>query len=476
MKVRHPAGPERAPVAVTFSFLFIGLATAACGYLPSLGGGGANGQDEGPTAVEAAVIHGPCWPTYESAVRSVSMNRDGTAVFIADRKPEQWPEDQAWNRSWRSLNVFDLGTTSTRFLGRTWEAQAHLPLAATPQPRATAMTGLALAEQLESVKIARSGLGFVVAVSQEGLRGGYASIYNGQVPASGNVVLEPGAGLTRLPINIASAVELIREFSLSPEGSRVAAVVGTLGEIRVYDIPGDEVPVYSLGADGETVVSHELPDPLDRGREPAIATLGVVHLTWSPDGRRLALSRAESSGKASLALLEVDTGELVGVASFMNSTAPHIAWSPDGESLVLMHTPITAGGLFGNTQFIRLMAEQDGAELSSGEIVRPVGYRTEPANLVAVEGLDRFIFNWEHGLWQLTATDGDLAGARVWRVTRDAMTVPYVMPAVAPSLDAAVFLVQDDAGFHIGVRKDLASETCTLYEQTQGKQGGQEAR
>jgi hypothetical protein len=148
------------------------------------------------------------------------------------------------------------------------------------------------------------------------------------------------------------------------------------------------------------------------------------------------------------------------VRSFQNSTAPHVAWSDDGSSLTVMVTPVSDAGGFGNTQFLRLAAEEDGAEASAGEILRPQGYRTEPALLESVTD-DQFVFVWENGLWRLTAPGGDMAAATAARSSTDAMVVVYEPLDAVAELDSATFRVQSKGGApYAGVRTSLSADVC----------------
>jgi hypothetical protein len=126
-----------------------------------------------------------------------------------------------------------------------------------------------------------------------------------------------------------------------------------------------------------------------------------------------------------------------------------------------MVTPVDAGGVFGNTQFLRLAAAEDGEEQSAGEINRPLGYRTEPALLEAVDD-GRFLFVWEGGLWKLTAPNGDLAAATAARASTDDQVVPYESVDSSGELDLATFRVLNRPGSRsmVGMRNNLSADVC----------------
>jgi hypothetical protein len=290
------------------------------------------------------------------------------------------------------------------------------------------------------------------------------------VPAEDGASLRPDdGGLIVVPINDYAAQEGVQQFRLNADGSKLAAIVGVRGEVRVYEFEGENerLLVYSRADDGSTTVSNALP-PVDSltghaAHNPAVASSGAIKVEWSPDGNRLALARTEGVGRSSLSILDVASGAITPVRTFDNATLPQVAWASDGASLFVMTTQLVGARLFGDTEIRRLAAEEGGREIGPGGLLpRDLGYDTEPANLVALVPDESFVFTWEDALWRLDVPGGDASQATYIPLTpeNEAMTIAYRRPSTAMGTDMTVFTFNDRYGSHLGVREASSQDTC----------------
>ena len=226
----------------------------------------------------------------------------------------------------------------------------------------------------------------MLGVNREGVKGGLAKLYTGLVP-EGDDQLSPGSGLTLVRINDYAGTEGVRSVALSPDGSKMAALVGLNGEVRVYDFGADKLYVYDQGEDGKVKVSHDLPPAatsLGQDRTPALAHNGIMRMQWSPDANRLALTRYESVGIAGLWVVDVATGDATLVRTFSNTTVPHVAWSGDGKSVFALTTRLFQGNGLSDSEVRRINAVEDGKDMGDRWSLKQVaGYRTLPADFTA---------------------------------------------------------------------------------------------
>lgn len=452
-----PSGRFRALVAV-LSVVFMAAAITGCN----------TGSQATPVApIVAQEEDAACWPTYGSEVEAAAISADGNRVlFLSGQKPAKWPDDRGWSSSDKALYVLDFTATGSqqRYIAISWDAIDQIDQYATARAN-TPERPVKLEEDMVDLWLSKTGDRFVVAVARKGVGGRYAKLYSGTVPAGGFHELRPGEGLEQVLVNNYAATEGIRTAALSDDGSMVAAVVGSRGEVRVYDLDSQQPTVYALNEGGETVVEHELPPPpvdLDSAPNPAIAGSGTMLLTWSPGGDRLALARDEDvPGQKSLSIIDVATGKVALVRRFDSSTVPHVAWAADGQSLFVMNTLLEPGQIFGDTEIRRLAAEEDGREVSDGgALERPRGYRTEPAYLTGFGDDDHFLFVWETGLYRLNTPAGDPSKASYIQLTPDDYDVLYSRPTVSSGQQRAVFVAHEGSRLFVGERTEVLADEC----------------
>jgi hypothetical protein len=458
------------------AFLVVASSLASCGLF----------GDKDPVT-EVAVIdnisHGACLPSYGSQVLAADMNEAGTRVlYLTEARPATLPEEQSWSQNDRALVVLDIndsGAANERHIATTWTSTASIQRYATEEPEKTAPKPIQLSEQMQSVQMDKMGASFVVAVSRQGGRGVYQALYSGTIPESGTAQLDPEEGLSLIEIVSTSGVEGINDFWFAPEGDKVAALVGDLNELRVYDIKADSnnLTVYSLDKDGEVVVEHSLPEPstnLDNSRRPAMMNRGHIKATWSPSSDRLAITRGESEvSRSSLLSFDVATGESELIRSYNGSTAPDVAWDDAGQALWVLNTPMRGSGggtdsVFGNTQVRKIKAEEDGDEIGSGaSLARQLGWRSTPGDLAVLSDNESLLYISEQGLYRLDLNAGSLANASSsymllrQRVPKDLSVIPGTVVASKAS-DRVMFLMQDRAGVHVALRNEASAASCSI--------------
>ena len=451
------------------SLLVLAAITAsACDAVP----GFSNGSGEVRQEATPVADHGPCLPTYGSRVEAVSMSSNGTRIaYLSAERPSALPDGASWLRNDRAVHLLEqLGaaSTGTRLLVIPWPSRDNdvIPVYPTDDPRDPAPPQASqLREQLVWLAIAHSGDRLLLGVERTGVKGGMAKLYSGLIP-EGTDQLQPDGGLTVVPINDFRGTEGVRNVALSPDGSKLAGVVGPQGELRVFDFAEDRLYVYSTAEDGSVDVTHDLPpaaSTLDLVRSAAFAHPGMLRLSWAPDSRRLAVSRNESVGVAGLWILDVESGEATLVRTFSNTTVPHTVWSADGASLFVMSTRLFQGNSFGDSELRRIEAKGDGRDVGDRwELKQVPGSRTAPADLVGYGDDSNFVFTWEEQAWLLEVPASGSGDAVYGPLTLSPplMRVPSGNVSVSAAQDRVAFLVRDGAGTHVGIRLAATQATC----------------
>jgi len=462
MPFHRPNGRAR-PILGLAAAVLLSSALTGCELL------GLGGNEVDAVAVETHEEYGPCWPTYGDEVRAASMSADGSRVlYLSGERPGNLPDEASWRDADRAVYVRDNATGDTRYIAQSWDPIDKLPVWATDDPARSFQTEpLELPEDLADLEMARTSERFVLAVKQSTVGSGFSKLYTGMVPAAGaRTLLLPDSGLSIVPVNDNRATEGIRLFTLSDDGSKLAVIAGVLGEVRVYDFDAQQLITYTIDADGDVEVGHDLPPAatgIDTSRVPAVATAGAMRLTWSPGADRLAIARDAGVGESGLAILDVATGGLTALRDFPSSTLPDIVWAADGNSLFVMTTQIAPPSIFGETALRRIASAEGGEELfAGGRISRPPGYRTEPSNFAGFGDDEHFVFTWEGALWRLDTPGGDTSKASYIQVTPAEMPVMYRMPSVSPTASEVLFIVNDRFGRHIGRRLHALEDRCPL--------------
>jgi cell division septation protein DedD len=457
------------------------------------------GPEEPPEEVEQEEVgsFGPCLPSFASEVSAASMNRAGNrALYLTAERPPTLPEEASWGSDDRAIMVMDgvaggqggtpaaeggTGGMTIRSIALTWDPTEEIPPFPTTAYAAEEAEPYPLPEQMVDLQLAAEGNRFIVAVVRDGVAGTLSKLYSGMVPESGSAQLQPGEGLALVPLNRYDATQGLQSYALSGDGSRVAAVVGTApGEVRVYDLQEERVYVYTLGEGGQVEVQHELPPvvtSIEEPRQPAVASNGVIRLSWAPTHDRLAIAADLDVGDAGLYILDVKSGEVELVHRFSNSTAPWVAWSQDGESLLAMNSPLSGPVVFGNTELRRLQAVENGREIGSGVTLdRPLGWKTVPAYLTPLGDDQHYVFNWEGRLFRLDTPGTDLSQTSFQALTVDppAMTV-FGQPSVSGLADTALFLVTSGRTTAVGARTHVSAEACPEVPVATGEPGGEES-
>ena len=286
--------------------------------------------------------------------------------------------------------------------------------------------------------------------------------------------MAPDKGLELIPINNFGALEGIQSFTLSSNGNKVAAVVGQMGAVRVYDIPSKKLSVYLADKAGKVSLSDKLPPVqtnLNSINTEAVASQGGMHLTWDPQGQHLAVARKEGVSDAAVWLLDIATGKLTQVRRFQNSTLPHVAWAKDGASMFVLNTPNVSGSVFGDSEIRRIQAKEKGADVGKGAGLKRVqGMKAEPIGLTAFGDDTHFLFIWDGVLYRLDMPGGDPAKATYAAMTniQDAgkNNVLTVRPGpLGTSVDRqlASFIAEDNAAevTTVGVREEVFKDSCS---------------
>jgi hypothetical protein len=393
---------------------------------------------------------GACFSAFGRSVLATSAN-GRVLTYLTAAKPAS-VDDGRWQSGDRAVVMQDL--TSAEGLARhivlpwtvTDAESGVVPVYATMAPGArNTPRPYTFEEEMLGVQVAAAGDRFVIPVRRQGVSGLISKLYAGVLPPIGDTtVLSPGDGLQVVPVNNFEATEGVRSFVLSPDGNKLAAVVGNQGEVRIFDFSTNELSVYSEGPRNTVVVSHDLPDPAPfastADRRPAVANPGVMNIAWSPNGDRLAVATDVPVNDAALAIMSIADGKLTPIRRFTESTVPQVAWAADGNSLYVMNTAVSNGPVFGNTAIRHLAAAEAGRELDQGgQIIQQPGYNTEPANFTNLGDDQTFLLTWQGGLWRLKVPNGELPKAELKRVSPPDATVPYFPPSVSLEADQAIF-------------------------------------
>lgn len=455
-------------IAALASMAGLALSISACDVVSGIFGG----TPEPDKAVAPSTYGSPCLESYGSGVSSLAATADGGREYYISTELPSNVEKNAWGRDSRAVYEYDVKLGRVRPIASTWNSEVVIePYATVDVLRPTPIRPVQVAEKLEQVQVGADGNRIVLAVSRKNLAGGLASLYSGNVPPTGaSVSLRPGdgGGLAVVKINDDLNQEAIQTFSLSPDGNKLAAIVGDLSELRGYDLEADKILVYSLGTDNAIEVSNELPTPatsIEIDRKPAITANGA-QLMWAPDSTKLAYATALGIGGWAVQILDFATGKPTLVRAFENTTQPQIAWAGDGASLFVVTTANSTSESFGDTSIHHLTAAKDGKTIGGvGIIKRQANWKTVPS-FVTLVGENVLLFTWEKHVFRFTAEGGDLTKATFEPLTehypRDVKVLPMPIYGSAAA-DRAVFSISAPGiGNRVGVYTHLSSPKCPV--------------
>jgi Tol biopolymer transport system component len=243
--------------------------------------------------------------------------------------------------------------------------------------------------------------------------GGGGILFSETVPGRGGIVLvrPDGTGLVNLTANESSYETDTRDYSWSPDGSRIVFSSHRDGptsqEIYVMNADGsaqrrltfdsghDSVfnvqPVWSL--DGATIafvhvigLSHSVwlmgPDGSDR-RELANVGAIVERLAWSPDSTRL-LYDVQNAPPTHVEVVDVRSGARRSLTP-AGQTDFYASWSPDGRSIAMTSNPFASTSRIdvvdpadGSRRTVSAVPGTDPAWSPDGREIAFVGVRTFP--------------------------------------------------------------------------------------------------
>ncbi len=435
------------------------------------------------------VVFGGCLRAFGRDVFDVAATGDGsTVLYISAQRPPNLADEAVWRRDDRALYIRQLsegGAPRLNFLARTWEVEdteSQVPAYSTPRPGQSSVDGFRPTEMMEGVEISEDGRLVVIAVSR-GNSSTLMRLYQGAVPDDVlNTKLSPNedGGLAPIPVNNVHLSEPIQQWSLSPDGSRVAAEVGTLGELRVYDLAEGRPYVYGLDGANEIVVGDtlpaEAPDMDDEHRAGVLLRGGEMH--WSPDSSRVAIARTVGVGSAIVQVLDVASGELKQLRRYdatvltandgrdyeVTWSTPQLSWSAAGDSLYMLQTPIGGPELFYNSQFREIDADSGQRLGDASEITRFANWRTEPANLINMGTDESFLFEWEDHLYRANVPGGSTNGlespSQLTSFPEGVSVIYDTPPDYVLETDTAYFRVMDRGTLRVGERSHVSQSEC----------------
>lgn len=275
--------------------------------------------------VETQGSYAACLPWYGQSVIAAAMDDAGNRVmYLTADKPPTLPEEQSWGSTDRAVIVQDKqasGAYNERHILTTWDPVDSIPQYATAIPGTPSPEGVGIAEDMVDLQLDQAGNRFVVAVDMKTIRNAHAKLYTGSVPEPGTTLSIEDKSLVQVPVNDPVKTEGVVSFALSPDGSKVAAIVGSAGELRVFDFnaPQNGLFIYERDKAGNPVVKHELPaveTSINVRRAPLVANRGLISMVWSPDSTQLAIVQDDNTaqvGRKTLDIMSVADGKLTHV-------------------------------------------------------------------------------------------------------------------------------------------------------------------
>ena len=116
-------------------------------------------------------------------------------------------------------------------------------------------------------------------------------------------------------------------FAWSPDGRHLAVAAGGIGR----DGKGQRSVLKIVDPSGRLVRSFTVPRRTDDWGGPIATAVS----SWSPDGSRLLLERVATYASTAAVVRDIETGTSRTVARFAGCDAAHLTWSPNGRYLAL---------------------------------------------------------------------------------------------------------------------------------------------
>jgi hypothetical protein len=107
-------------------------------------------------------------------------------------------------------------------------------------------------------------------------------------------------------------------------------------------------------------------------------------------------------------------------------------------------------------------AAEGGRDLGDGALIRqPLGFNTEPANLVNFGDDANFFFTWQGKLWRTNLRERTAeGGTQAHEVSPPEALVPYQLPAVSSGSNRAVFIAGNRGAQYATVRENVLASGC----------------
>ena len=212
---------------------------------------------------------------------------------------------------------------------------------------------------------------------------------------------------------IAPADAEYHDFSFSPDGNyfyfrkartsaedvfdvyRAPALGGT-PEILARDVDSN----VAVSPDGQSIVYERFNDPevgkyrllqanADGSGEKILASgeiaLGNRQLSWSPDGKRIAMAVSANQDPGPIVVFDIASGHSEEIAGFPGFTYSALSWTPDGRGLIVQYVDPAAGGSHSQIGFVSYPSGQIRAITKDTNTYTTVGLSADGRTLATVQ-------------------------------------------------------------------------------------------